>query len=98
MTDVFIRRLQEFDDDEKADFAGLSDAQDHSMIVRSAFDLPTSQRATLQDAINRAFSTEVELKFETIPDVISGIELTSKRAEDFVEHRGILVVDGTTHW
>jgi len=77
MTDVFIRRLQEFDDDEKADFAGPSDAEDHSMIVRSAFDLPTAQRATLQDAINRAFSTEVELKFETVLDVISGIELTS---------------------
>ncbi|TWU46873.1 F0F1 ATP synthase subunit B family protein [Rubripirellula reticaptiva] len=77
ITDVFIRRLQELDDDEKADFAGPSDAQDNSMIVRSAFDLPTAQRAKLQDAINRAFSMEVALTFETVPDVISGIELTS---------------------
>ncbi len=77
MTDVFTRRLQALDDDAKADFAGPSDSQDNAMIVRSAFDLPTALRANLQDAINRAFSTEVELKFETVPDVISGIELTS---------------------
>ena len=78
MTDVFTRRLQELDNDAKADLAGASDAQNNPMLVRSAFDLPTAQRATLQDAINRAFSTEVKVTFETVPDVISGIELTSR--------------------
>lgn len=77
MTEVFIRQLQEMDLAAKSDFAGSSDAQHGEMIVRSAFDLPSAQRTALQDAINRAFSAEVSLTFETVPDVISGIELTS---------------------
>lgn len=77
MTEVFIRQLQELDLDAKSDFAGTSDTQQCEMIVRSAFDLPSPQRTALQDAINQAFSAEVSLTFETVPDVISGIELTS---------------------
>jgi len=77
ITEVFIRQLQEMDLDAKSDFAGISDTQHGEMTVRSAFDLPSPQLTALQDAINQAFSAEVSLSFETVPDVISGIELTS---------------------
>jgi F-type H+-transporting ATPase subunit b len=45
--------------------------------VRSAFDLPAKQRAAIQHAVNETFSAEIHLRFETAPDVISGIELTA---------------------
>jgi len=45
--------------------------------VRSAFDLPAEQRAAIQNALNETFSSEFHLRFETAPDLISGIELTT---------------------
>ena len=45
--------------------------------MRSAFDLPADQRATIQNAINETFSADVHLRFETAPDLVSGIELTA---------------------
>ena len=45
--------------------------------MRSAFDLPAEQRAAIQNALNETFSAEVHVRFETAPDLISGIELTT---------------------
>jgi F-type H+-transporting ATPase subunit b len=46
-------------------------------LVRSAFDLPAAQRATIQNALNETFSAEIRLRYETAPDLISGIELSA---------------------
>jgi len=46
-------------------------------LVRSAFDLPPDQRAAIQNALNETFSAEIHVRFETAPDLISGIELTT---------------------
>ena len=45
--------------------------------MRSAFDLPAEQRTAIQHALNETFSDEIRVRFETAPDVISGIELTA---------------------
>jgi F-type H+-transporting ATPase subunit b len=46
-------------------------------LVRSAFDLPGEQRTTIQNALNETFSADIHLRFETAPDLVSGIELTT---------------------
>ena len=46
-------------------------------LISSAFDLPTEQRAAIQKALNETFSADVHIRFETEPDLVSGIELTS---------------------
>jgi F-type H+-transporting ATPase subunit b len=46
-------------------------------LVRSAFDLPAEQRAAIRNALNETFSADIHVRFETAPDVISGIELTT---------------------
>ena len=46
-------------------------------LVRSAFDLPAEQRAAIQNALNETFSADVHVRFETAPDLVSGIELTT---------------------
>jgi F-type H+-transporting ATPase subunit b len=76
VTEVFIKKLQQLDAEAKSDFTGTSDTEQTEMSVRSAFDLPSPQRTALQDAINQAFSAQVKLTFETVPEVISGIEMT----------------------
>jgi F-type H+-transporting ATPase subunit b len=45
--------------------------------VRSAFDLPVKQRAAIQNALNETFAAEIRVRFETAPDLVSGIELTT---------------------
>ena len=45
--------------------------------MRSAFDLPAEQRAAIQNALNETFSADIHLRFETAPDLVSGIELTT---------------------
>jgi F-type H+-transporting ATPase subunit b len=45
--------------------------------VRSAFDLPEEQRAAIQNALNETFSAEIHVRFETAPELISGIELST---------------------
>jgi F-type H+-transporting ATPase subunit b len=46
-------------------------------LVRSAFDLPVKQRAAIQNALNETFAAEIRVRFETAPDLVSGIELTT---------------------
>jgi F-type H+-transporting ATPase subunit b len=43
--------------------------------LRSAFDLPAAQRTAIQNALNETFSVDVSIRFETAPELISGIEL-----------------------
>jgi F-type H+-transporting ATPase subunit b len=45
--------------------------------VRSAFDLPPEQRTAIQKAVNETFSADVHIQFETAPELVSGVELSS---------------------
>jgi F-type H+-transporting ATPase subunit b len=45
--------------------------------VRSAFDLPAEQRTAIQNALNETFSANIRIRFETAPELVSGIELTA---------------------
>ena len=75
--EVFIRRLQEMDGKAKAGLAAALKTASNPALVRSAFDLPAEQRAAIQKALNEAFSGEIHVRFETAPDLVSGIELTT---------------------
>jgi F-type H+-transporting ATPase subunit b len=60
--------------------AGLAEALKSASdpaVVRSAFDLPAEQRTAIQNALNESFSASIRVRFETAPDVVSGIELTA---------------------
>lgn len=74
LSDVFIRRLRDLDDSVKAGIAQKLKTQ--TAIVRSAFELPAEHCAAIQNALNETFAAEIQLQFETAPDIISGIELS----------------------
>jgi F-type H+-transporting ATPase subunit b len=76
MSDVFVRRLRELDGEAKERFAKALETADDPALVRSAFDLQAEQRAAIQQALNETFSADIQIRFETAPNVISGIELT----------------------
>ena len=77
LSKVFMRRLQELSRDEKATLAEALEMATDPARVRSAFDLPEEQRAAIQNALNETFSAEISVRFETTPDLIGGIELTT---------------------
>jgi F-type H+-transporting ATPase subunit b len=74
---VFTRRLSELDGPAKARLGDSLRTASDPGVVRSAFDLPAEERATLQNALNETFSAEIHVRFEVSPDLVSGIELTS---------------------
>jgi len=75
--EIFTRRLREVDGKAKESLAvALKTAADPAL-VRSTFDLPAEQRAAVQNALNETFSAEIRIRFETSPDLVSGIELTT---------------------
>ena len=75
--DVFLRRLQALDAKTKASLGEALKTVSDPAVVRSAFDLPAEQQAAIQKALNETFSSEIKLRFETAPDLVSGIELTT---------------------
>ncbi len=72
---IFIRRLGEMDEQAKKALVEAIETAPEPALVRSAFALPTAQRTLIQQALNKTFSKEVHIRFETLPDMISGIEL-----------------------
>jgi F-type H+-transporting ATPase subunit b len=77
MAEVFIRRLRALDGQAKEAFAKALKGSSEPALVRSAFDLPAEQRTAVQAALNETFSAEIQVTFETAPNLVSGIELTT---------------------
>ena len=75
MGEVFMRRLHTMDGKARESIANALKTTSEPAVIRSAFDLPAAQRAAIQNALNETFSADVHVRFETAPDVISGIEL-----------------------
>ncbi|HUW00324.1 MAG TPA: F0F1 ATP synthase subunit B [Gallionella sp.] len=75
MAEVFIGRLQGLGDAEKAGLAALLKSPDMPFVVRSAFDLATAQRAAIEAAIRTSLASNAPVRFEIVPELVSGIEL-----------------------
>lgn len=73
--EAFIRRLRQMDDEARDNLRGA--AANTSAVVRSAFELPPTQRAAVQEAINDVFGAEVQVRYACAPDVVAGIELAA---------------------
>jgi len=75
--EVFTRRLREMDGTAKASLGDALKESGSPALIRSAFELPSDQRAAMQNAVNETFSADIHLRFEIAPEVISGIELSA---------------------
>jgi F-type H+-transporting ATPase subunit b len=77
MSEVFTRRLREMSAPAKASLAKALATASNSALVRSAFELPPTERAAIGNALNVTFSADVHASFETAPDLVCGIEVTA---------------------
>ena len=76
MAEVFTARLSMMDSKEKEVLALTLKAASDPALVRSAFELPATQRSAIHDAL-KAFCVDVRVRFEAAPDLVCGIELTA---------------------
>ncbi len=77
MAAAFIQRLRALDPAEKAKLTSYLSASHRPALVCSAFDLPAKERTAIESAIHEALQTQGEVRFETAPSLVSGIELTT---------------------
>ncbi|MFO7704656.1 MAG: F0F1 ATP synthase subunit delta [Halopseudomonas sp.] len=76
--EVFVQRLQAADGEALAALSSALKATSESApaLVRSAFELPAAQQATIKTALDERFGQPIALSFETTPDLVAGIELS----------------------
>jgi len=77
MGKVFIHCLQTMDGKTKETFAAAVKSASGPALVRSAFKLPEKQRAAIQASLDETFSTQIQIQFETAPELVGGVELTA---------------------
>jgi F-type H+-transporting ATPase subunit b len=77
VVEVFTRRLRELPAAAKESLGAALKTSSEPAIVRSAFDLPAEQKGAIQNALNETFHAAVSIQFQTNPDAVCGIELTT---------------------
>lgn len=77
MIEAFVHRLRELKDEEKMRLTSALKAEGERALVRTVFDLAPAQGAVIEGAITDILGLKIQLRFETAPELISGIELIS---------------------
>jgi F-type H+-transporting ATPase subunit b len=75
MCEMFIQRLRALTGPAKEQLAAALKTATQPARLRSAYDLSSDQHAAIQKAINETFSADIHLDFETVLELVSGIEL-----------------------
>ncbi len=73
---AFLQRLRSLDQATQATIAQATADAQPNVLIRSAFDLSHDQRRQIENTVQAQFGEEVELSFETAPELIAGIALT----------------------
>jgi len=77
MGDALVRRVRALDGAAKEQLATAFKTSNHTVSVHSAFDMPPSQRSAIESAVQDTFAPDAHVQFETAPELVSGIELST---------------------
>jgi F-type H+-transporting ATPase subunit b len=75
--EIFIERLHSLTEPDKEQLMIAAKANAQSVHVRSAFELPVERRNAIETAVKQSISTEAQIQFETVLNLVSGIELSA---------------------
>jgi F-type H+-transporting ATPase subunit b len=75
---AFVRRLKELDGDEKEQLESVVRTPNKPLTIRSAFDLPPAMRTEIESAVRQVLDAHLSVRFETVPEMLGGIELASE--------------------
>jgi F-type H+-transporting ATPase subunit b len=76
MCDAFVGRLRALNETAKDQLIAAFKNSPQPAQVRSAFQLPQTQRGVVESAVKETFAAETPVQFETVPELVSGIELS----------------------
>ena len=77
ISEVFVLRLRELTVDQKEQLAGALKRSNDSVRVRSAFPLSPVQQSAVEKAIRDSLNSDIQVHFEIVPELVSGIELVT---------------------
>jgi F-type H+-transporting ATPase subunit b len=77
MGDVFVLRVRNLTGEAKEPLATAFKTSNHTVSVHSAFELPPAQRSAIEIAVKETFAPDAHVQFETAPELVSGIELST---------------------
>lgn len=72
---IFLRRLNGLENIEKEKLISAAGSSNNNSLIISAFELPLSNKEAIEVAVKNLLSRELTFKYETAPDIVSGIEL-----------------------
>ena len=73
--EVFVLRFTELTVEKKEQLAAALERSNDSVRVRSAFNLSPVQQSKVEKAIRESFDEDIHIQFETVAELVSGIEL-----------------------
>lgn len=73
--DVFIRRLRGLHPQELEEMRAILARGGKEVIIRSAFELSGEDRDRLQRALRESLADELEISYQTSPDLVMGVEM-----------------------
>ncbi len=77
MGDVFVQRVRALTGAAKEQLAAAFKTSNQTVSVHSAFDLAPAQRNAIESAVKDTFAPDAHVQFETAPELVSGIELST---------------------
>jgi F-type H+-transporting ATPase subunit b len=77
MSESFIGRLKGLAGLPKEQLTLALGKQPGPAVVRSAIELPAAQKSKIEAAIQQTFRPTIPITFQTVPEVISGVELSA---------------------
>ncbi len=77
MTNVFVTHLQSLNGELQKELAAALQTTKQSPLVRSAFVLPPEQQLKIHTELKATMSADVQIQFEVVPGLVSGIELSA---------------------
>ena len=75
--DTFIQRLHEMDETEQEEIKEFYKTSGQTITVRSTFEIPDETRGIILETMRNLAGKEVKIKFETSPELISGVEMST---------------------
>jgi F-type H+-transporting ATPase subunit b len=78
MVEVLLARLREMKRKERESLAAYIKEAAGEVVIRSAFEITPGMRQKLTGALRRHLTDEINPHYETVPELISGIELRTR--------------------
>ena len=78
LVEVFLSELQDMPEEKRHAMAEVIREEGNTATVRSGFEISTKLRRKITESVRDSLAEKAEVTYETVPDMIMGIELKSK--------------------